>query len=73
MKFNWNDIARDVCELEGGKVNLTIAQVKEVLRCFRIVLWRRLSGSALQWMSFLIDLVKRSQKDCEAYARSHGK
>lgn len=29
---NANDLAKAVCKIEGGKVNLPIAQVKEVLR-----------------------------------------
>lgn len=33
MAINQNKLARSVCELEGGKVNLPIAQVKEVIAC----------------------------------------
>lgn len=35
--FNWNKFAELVCQKEGGKLNLSIAQVKEVIRivaCF---------------------------------------
>lgn len=67
MKVNWNEIARDITKLEGGKVNLPIAQVKEVLRCFRIVLWLKYKDSVLQWMGFLYDLAKRVSGDGEAY------
>ena len=31
-KVNLNELAKAVCEQEGGKVNLPIAQVKEVIR-----------------------------------------
>lgn len=31
-KINLNALAKDVAEAEGGKVNLTIAQVKEVIK-----------------------------------------
>lgn len=31
--MNLNTVAKQVCELEGGKVNLSIAQVKEVIGC----------------------------------------
>ena len=34
-------MAKEVSELEGGKVNLSIAQILEVIKCFGIVLWRR--------------------------------
>lgn len=33
-KLDLNTVARKVCKLEGGKVNLSIAQAKEVMRCF---------------------------------------
>lgn len=39
-KLNWNDVARDISELEGKKVQVNIAQIKEVLSCFR-TLFRR--------------------------------
>lgn len=38
--MNLNTVAKQVCELEGGKVNLSIAQVKEVIKCLFIVLER---------------------------------
>lgn len=63
MKVNWNEIAREVAALEGGKVNVNIAQIKEVLRCFRIVLWRRYKLSMPPWMDFLRDLSQRSIAD----------
>jgi len=31
--MNLNELAKEVCSIEGGKVNLPIAQVKEVMRC----------------------------------------
>jgi uncharacterized protein with PhoU and TrkA domain len=45
VDVNENEIAREVAQLEGGKVSLSIAQVKEVLACLRHVLGTR---SALQ-------------------------
>lgn len=63
MKVNWNEIANEVAALEGGKVNLPIAQIKEVLRCFRIVLWRRYKLSMPPWICFLCDLAQRSIAD----------
>lgn len=43
--MNMNDVARAICTLEGGKVNLPIAQVKEVLSCAR----RLCRGSNEAW------------------------
>ena len=37
-KFNMNDLAVQVSKLEGGKENLSIAQIKEVMRCLSDVL-----------------------------------
>ena len=31
---NMNQLAQEICMREGGKVNLSIAQIKEVLRIF---------------------------------------
>lgn len=32
-RMNLNQLAKRVAEREGGKVNLSIAQIKEVIRC----------------------------------------
>lgn len=32
--MNLNKLAQEISKAEGGKVNLSIAQIKEVLRCF---------------------------------------
>lgn len=71
MKVNWNEIAREVAAHEGGKVNLSIAQVKEVLRCFRIVLWRRYKDSALQWMGFIYDLAARVSREGRKWSQDN--
>jgi len=39
--MNLNTVAKQVCELEGGKVNLSIAQVKEVIKCTFLVLYTK--------------------------------
>lgn len=36
--MNLNDLAREIAELEGGKQNLSIAQIKEVVRCLGDIL-----------------------------------
>lgn len=33
MKINLNELAKEVCEREGGKLQVNIAQVKEIIRC----------------------------------------
>lgn len=44
--MNMNVFAKLVCEVEGGRVNLTIAQVKEVIHSIRAVV-RRAPGVML--------------------------
>lgn len=39
--MNLNEFAREVCKREGKKVNLSIAQVKEVLKCERDFILRK--------------------------------
>jgi hypothetical protein len=36
--MNLNEVAKEVSKLEGGKVNLQISQIKEVLHCLGHVL-----------------------------------
>lgn len=36
--MNLNELAKQICLLEGGKKQLTVAQVKEVLKCLGEVL-----------------------------------
>lgn len=33
MSLNLNQLAKDIAEIEGQKVQVNIAQIKEVLRC----------------------------------------
>lgn len=35
---NMNTLVRKICELEGGKVNIPIAQVKEIMRVARDIM-----------------------------------
>lgn len=63
MKVNWNEIAHEIAALEGGKVNLPIAQIKEVLRCFRIVLWRRYGSTINDWLDCCNELIRRAMRD----------
>lgn len=71
MKPNWNEIAHEVAALEGKKVAVNIAQIKEVLRCFRIVLWRRYGNSASSWARLIADLVTRSVRDGEKWSQDN--
>ncbi len=38
MKINLNKVAVKVAKLEKGKVEISIAQIKEVMKCFLICL-----------------------------------
>lgn len=71
MKINWNEIAREVAALEGGKRNLPISQIREVLRCFRIVLWRRYRGSSWGLVDFLCNLITRVHRDGKAWSKAN--
>lgn len=39
MKVNWNKVAREVAYREGGKQQVSIAQIKEIIRCTAEVLF----------------------------------
>ncbi len=54
MKVNLNDLAKDVCAIEGGKVNLNIAEVKQVLKCLGSVLTEKGTEYALAVLQKLI-------------------
>ena len=36
--MNQNEVAVEVAKKEGGKVNLTIAQIKETVKCYNQVI-----------------------------------
>lgn len=36
-----NTLSQDIAKMESGKTELSIAQIKEVLRCLAIILWQR--------------------------------
>lgn len=38
--MNLNELAKEISILEGGKQNLSIAQIKEVIRCLSMVQYR---------------------------------
>lgn len=37
--MNLNELAKEVAKLEGGKKNLSIAQIKEVIKCLSILIY----------------------------------
>jgi len=39
--MDMNELAKEVCLMEGGAQSLTIAQVKEVLKCVAIIMVSR--------------------------------
>jgi len=56
MKVNGNELAKLVAEMEGKKVSISIAQVKEVIRilsrlCYRhpeVIAWLIMKGDKLK-------------------------
>ncbi len=45
--LNMNTLAKEVAAMEGGKVNLPIAQISEVLKCTFILLAKKESKDVL--------------------------
>ena len=39
--MNQNKVAVEVAKKEGGKVNLTIAQIKETIKCYNEVILKK--------------------------------
>ena len=48
--INGNTLARKITKREGGKVNLSIAQVKEVLRITREELVKYSAADICRWL-----------------------
>ncbi len=40
--MNLNELAKEVSALEGGKKNLSIAQIKEVIRCIGVIFYYKI-------------------------------
>lgn len=38
--MNLNELAKEISLLEGGKQNLSIAQIKEVIRCLSVIQYK---------------------------------
>lgn len=36
-KYNWNKLAKDISKLEGKLHNLNIGEIKEVLKCLKVL------------------------------------
>lgn len=45
--MNLNELAKEISKLEGGKINLPIAQIKEVLKCLGAILAELETSDAL--------------------------
>lgn len=67
--MNLNELAKSICEMEGGKVSLPIGQVKEVMRIFAMViatdaeaLASLLMNGKKNWQKELNNLVKGQKK-----------
>ena len=57
-RMDLNELARRVTELEGKKIPLSIAQVKEVIRCLGLVLWQADMADVLRVLARLVDVRK---------------
>lgn len=53
-KANLNLLAREIADLEGGKQNLSIAQIKEVLSCLGTILRSMDTKSAFSTIAKLV-------------------
>lgn len=47
IKMDENELAAEVCKLEEGKVEVNIAQVKEILSCLKQLLAERSASEIL--------------------------
>lgn len=57
-KVNLNELAREISDLEGGKKNLSIAQIKEVINCLGKILRSMDAESALSVYAKLLKAKK---------------
>ena len=62
--MNLNQIAKEITLLEGGKINLSIAQVKEVMRCLGDVAFK--SGDDMAFLEICSKLYLGARKRAEA-------
>ena len=58
--MNLNELAKAISVKEGGKQNLSIAQIKEVLRCFGDVLLERQDD--LEFLEICSKIYARAKK-----------
>ena len=50
VNMNQNDIAKEISIMEGGAENLSIAQIKEVMKCYNHLLAREESWEILKML-----------------------
>lgn len=48
MKLNLNDLAREVARLEGKKIQISIAQIKETMKCTFVLLGKAKNQEVIQ-------------------------
>lgn len=61
MKINENTLARDICAAEGGKVSVSIGQVKEILK---LTLNELAAGDPYEVMALIR---KHRKKSCKCF------
>lgn len=38
--MNQNDVAKEISKMDGGKINLNISEIKRVMACYNVLLFR---------------------------------
>jgi hypothetical protein len=66
--MNLNQLAKEITKIEGGRVNLSIAQVKEVLRCFGDVAYK--IGDDMAFLEICSKLYLGAKKRADLVAAS---
>jgi hypothetical protein len=62
--MNLNQLAKEITKIEGGRVNLSIAQVKEVMRCLGDVAYK--IGDDMAFLEICSKLYLGARKRAEA-------
>lgn len=58
--MNLNEIAKGIALREGGKVNLSIAQIKEVLsRLGEVLYWETERGDEFKFVARIVELARK--------------
>jgi hypothetical protein len=73
MALNLNDLARDISKLEGGKVNLPIAQIKEVLSWTLYLLGKHMARGGYEAVIEILAKCQKFYRNSKRRERARGK